>query len=368
MEGSLNMPSTSSQNPAAMPDGFGFIVETIRAAMKPAVVFDVKGPVNTFLEKLEAHFLLYPVPEYQKVILATGALKAQASNWYKRIGKCLLGESGTSTYTYENFKLAILRAFPVVKDRAKLEAELFSKYQQRVDELSEFILRKIQVFKLLYAVHAKIDFENSTLQVTVDPVKKKSTPPPEVDLSHLTPEEQDKFREMGPASQNFSKIQEPQPCPSTTKEPSLKRRLPEERKPQPKKRPPQKKKRKNAKQQSQQQKRLRKKPPDENTTKAPPLQREPNIEKRAVEGANPQRRSLRVQEQERAILERKRGFPQKRKAPTTIRPHKVFLEERRSTKRKAAPNFQSRSSRQRIVQATVYPGMDKQTSNRLAER
>ncbi|KFM63797.1 Retrovirus-related Pol polyprotein from transposon 297, partial [Stegodyphus mimosarum] len=392
MEGSWNMPTTS-QNTAAMPDGFGFIVETIRAAMKPAVVFDARGPVNTFLEKLEAHFLLYPVPEHQKVILATGALRGQAATWYKCIGKCLLGEPGTPTYTYENFKLAILRAFPVVKDRAKLEAELFSKYQQRVDELSEFILRKIQVFKLLYgtrpdpeiiqiilprllpsiqdfmelrnpvtldklfelavqfesrraaenqrrqsqkpateentrkafkllrniagkgvqcseekknpsevqlntvmvrnielprlqllinnvpatalldtgaqgsclaeeffkkhfrryrlhsvegmkvvaaqgktcqcmgkielyikigeeqkkimflvvknlqasvilgtdffaAVDAKIDFENSTLQVTMDPVKKKSTPPPEVDLSHLTPEEQDKFREL----------------------------------------------------------------------------------------------------------------------------------------------------------------------------
>ncbi|KFM61980.1 hypothetical protein X975_01426, partial [Stegodyphus mimosarum] len=94
--------------------------------------------------------MLYPVHEFQKVALATSALKGQALSWFKCIGKNLLGEPGSPTYTYENFKNSLVKASPVVRDRARLEAKLFSRYQEKIEDLSNFILRKIQVFKLLY--------------------------------------------------------------------------------------------------------------------------------------------------------------------------------------------------------------------------
>ncbi|KFM73065.1 Retrovirus-related Pol polyprotein from transposon 17.6, partial [Stegodyphus mimosarum] len=146
-------PAVPVQNPEIAPpgiEGFGYIVQTMRAAMKPAASFDGKTAVINFLEKLDSHFMLYPVHEFQKVALATSALKGQALSWFKCIGKNLLGEPGSPTYTYENFKNSLVKAFPVVRDRARLEAELFSRYQERIEDLSNFILRKIQVFKLLY--------------------------------------------------------------------------------------------------------------------------------------------------------------------------------------------------------------------------
>ncbi|KFM75074.1 hypothetical protein X975_15165, partial [Stegodyphus mimosarum] len=147
------IPAVPVQNPEIAPPGlerFGYIVQTMRAAMKPAASFDGKTAVINFLEKLDSHFMLYPVNEFQKVALATSALKGQALNWFKCVGKNLLGEPGSPTYTYENFKNSLVKAFPIVRDRARLEAELFSRYQEKIEDLSNFILRKIQVFKLLY--------------------------------------------------------------------------------------------------------------------------------------------------------------------------------------------------------------------------
>ncbi|KFM75075.1 Transposable element Tc3 transposase, partial [Stegodyphus mimosarum] len=147
------IPAVPVQNPEIAPpglEGFGYIVQTMRAAMKPAASFVGKTAVINFLEKLDSHFMLYPVHEFQKVALATTALEGQALSWFKCIGKNLLGEPGSPTYTYENFKSSLVKAFPVVRDRARLEEERFSRYQEKIEDLSNFILRKIQVFKLLY--------------------------------------------------------------------------------------------------------------------------------------------------------------------------------------------------------------------------
>ncbi|KFM62715.1 hypothetical protein X975_05408, partial [Stegodyphus mimosarum] len=143
------IPAVPVQNPEIAPpglEGFGYIVQIMRAAMKPAASLDGKTAVINFLEKLDSHLMLYPVYEFQKVALATSALKGQALSWFKCIGKNLLGEPGSPTYTYENFKNSLVKLFPVVRDRARLEAELFSRYQEKIEDLSNFILRKIQVF------------------------------------------------------------------------------------------------------------------------------------------------------------------------------------------------------------------------------
>ncbi|KFM66014.1 hypothetical protein X975_22537, partial [Stegodyphus mimosarum] len=105
----------------------------MRAAIKPAVVFDGKNSVTSFLESLKTDFQLYPVPERQKVAIA---LQGQAESSWKG--------------NFENFKVPLLKAFPIVKNCAKLEAELNSFYQRKVEHLAEFILLKVKLVNMLY--------------------------------------------------------------------------------------------------------------------------------------------------------------------------------------------------------------------------
>ena len=101
--------------------------------------------ISVFLEELEEYFLVNRIADADKFSILKCSLKAEAKIWFASIASPSLGE----TPTYEALVNKLKTHFAPVRDKAALRRELYGKSMSLYDKPSVFLLRKLELIKML---------------------------------------------------------------------------------------------------------------------------------------------------------------------------------------------------------------------------